>query len=130
MEAPEEIIAELRAREPVFHREDRAAGSEGLDALMVKDFFEIGASGRIYTREHILERVLSRWERDEPEPEMSIEEFVARQIGPHAYLVTYTMQQPDGHATRTTRRATVWTDRAGHWQVIYHQGTLAEPSPT
>lgn len=128
MEAPEAIVVELREREPVFHREPREGGREHLDAMMVADFFEIGASGRVYSREHVLERVLSRWERDEPEMAMEVEEFVVRQIGPHAYLVTYTMQQPDGHATRTTRRATVWTDRADRWQVIYHQGTLAEPA--
>lgn len=129
MEAPEDIVAELHEREPVFHKVSRSAGREHLEQLMVKDFFEIGASGRIYTREHVLDRILSRWERDEPEVANEIEEFVVRQIGPHAYLATYTLQQPDGHAKRTSRRATVWTDRAGHWQVIYHQGTAASPPP-
>jgi hypothetical protein len=130
MEAPEEIVAELRSREPVFHNEPREGGREHLEAMTVPDFFEIGASGRVYSREHVLERVLARHERDEPIVENGIEGFSVLQIGPHAYLATYTLQLPDGHATRTTRRATVWTDRAGRWQVIYHQGTLADPTPT
>jgi hypothetical protein len=129
MDAPEEIVAELRSREPVFHNEPRDGGQEHLEAMTVADFFEIGASGRIYSREHVIERVLARHERDEPVLEHEIEEFFVREIGPNAYLATYTMQLPDGPATRTTRRASVWTDRSGHWQVIYHQGTLADPTP-
>lgn len=129
MEAPEEIVAELREREPVFHREPRDGGREHLESMTVADFFEIGASGRIYSREHVIDRVAGRWERDEPEADSQIEEFSVRQIGPHAFLATYTLQLSDGHATRTSRRASVWTNRAERWQILYHQGTLAEPSP-
>ena len=129
MEAPPESVEELRSREPLFHNEPRHAGREHLESMTVDDFFEIGASGRIYSREHVLERVLSRYERDEPVLAPEVEEIFVRGIGPHAFLATYTLQQPDGHATRTSRRATVWTDREGHWQVIYHQGTAADPTP-
>lgn len=129
MEAPEEKLAELRELEPVFHNEPREDGRERLEAMMVEDFFEVGASGRIYSREHVLDRVLARIERGEPEAESEVEDFFVRRIGPHAYLCTYTLQLYDGPAKRTSRRTTVWTDREGYWQVIYHQGTLADPTP-
>lgn len=129
MEPPQDIVDELRRREPVFHNEPSDGGRDHLEAMTVPDFFEIGASGRVYSREHVIDRILSRFERDEPQIENEVEEFFVRRIGANAYLATYTLQQPDGPIKRTTRRATVWTDRAGHWQVVYHQGTLADPAP-
>lgn len=129
MEATGEIVAELRSREPVFHDEPCEDARDRLERLMVGDFFEIGASGRIYTRENVIERVLSRHEHNDPAAESEIDDFSVREIGPHAYIATYTLTLLDGHAKRISRRASVWTDRAGHWQVLYHQGTLAEPTP-
>lgn len=129
MEAPAEIIAELRRREPVFHNEPRAGGREHLEAMMVSDFFEVGASGRIYTREHVIDRVLGRLERDEPEIEHEVDEFQVREISPNVYLTTYTLRQPDGPTSRITRRTTIWAQSDDLWQVVYHQGTMAEPTP-
>ncbi len=129
MEAPAEIIAELRRREPVFQIEPRRGTLADLEELTVNDFFEVGASGRIYSRQHVIDRVLARIERDEPDIEYGLDDFVVREICQHVYLATYTLRQSDGPITRSTRRTTIWTDAQGHWQVIYHQGTMAEPTP-
>lgn len=129
MEAPDQIVKELREREPVFHRLPAQTTREELEPRLVSDFFEIGASGRIYSRDRVIETVVDRYERDEGELEHTITEFECRELSEHIFLVTYLLAQPDGPIVRTTRRATVWTNELGRWQVVYHQGTIAEPTP-
>lgn len=128
-EPPAETVDELRRREPVFQNEPREGGREHLEAIMAPEFFEFGASGRIYSREQIIDRVLARYELNEPEPEVEIEDFRVLQPCEHIFIATYTLHQPDGHLDRVTRRTTIWTDREGHLQVVQHQGTMADPSP-
>ena len=97
-----------------------------LQSELVEDFFEIGASGRLYERERVIETVVDRYERDDPGVLNEVEEFAVREIGAHLFIATYVLHQPDGHARRSSRRATVWTNATGHWQVVYHQGTIVE----
>ncbi|MFT4049642.1 MAG: hypothetical protein QM648_07360 [Solirubrobacterales bacterium] len=130
MEAPEQIAAEIREREPVFHRLPPNTTRDDLEPRLVGDFFEIGASGRIYSRERVIETVVDRYARGEDELEHTITEFEVRELSEHVFLATYLLAQPDGPVLRTTRRATLWTNELGRWQVVYHQGTIAEPTPT
>lgn len=118
------MTAELRAREPVFHMEPEGADEAHFEAMLVDDYFEVGASGRVYTRENVMEIVLGRYGRGEPGIDNEVEDFRVRQIGDQMFIATYTLHQPDGHTTRSTRRSTVWTNTAGQWQVVYHQGTI------
>lgn len=129
MEADADIAAQLREREPVFHRLPPGTTREDLEPRLTSNFFEIGASGRIYSRDRVIETVIDRYERGEGEMEHTISEFVCEQVADHVFLTTYLLSQPDGPETRTTRRATLWTDAQGRWQVVYHQGTMAEPPP-
>jgi hypothetical protein len=126
VEAPSEIAAQLRGREPVFHREPEGADRAYFESLLVNDYFEVGASGRVYPRERVIETVVDRYERNDPDVPYEVEDFHAREIGAHLFVATYTLHQPDGHATRSSRRSTIWTDAAGHWQAVYHQGTIIE----
>lgn len=124
MSAPPEIVAELRDREPIFHNDPAGADRSYLESSITEDFFEVGASGRIYSRERMIETVVDRYERGESAVQYDVEDFGVRQIAPQVYLATYTLSQPDGHETRTTRRSTIWTHATGTWQVAYHQGTV------
>jgi hypothetical protein len=126
MEAPAEIVAALNEREPIFHNDPPGADRAYLEALIAEDYFEIGGSGRVYSRERVIETVVDRYDREEPPVEYEVEDFAVRQIAPHMYLATYTLSQPDGHETRVTRRSTIWTNANDQWQVVYHQGTIVE----
>ncbi|MBJ7459610.1 MAG: DUF4440 domain-containing protein [Thermoleophilaceae bacterium] len=127
MQAPPEIVNALNEREPLFHNAPPGADREYLEALITEDYIEVGGSGRIYSRERVIETVVDRYERNEPAVEYDVDEFAVREIAPHAYLTTYTLSQPDGHETRVTRRSTIWTNATGEWQVVYHQGTVVAP---
>ncbi|WP_312858507.1 nuclear transport factor 2 family protein [Pseudonocardia pini] len=106
------VLVELREREPLFHR-DREP-----ERLMAPDFWEVGASGRVYSREHVLAALGERYAADEPD-EWETGDFACRELGPGTYLLTYLLRQGE----RTTRRSTIWRRGPGDWQVLYHQGT-------
>jgi hypothetical protein len=115
------ILEELRAREPIFHRLELGTSREALERMTEPDFWEVGASGRRYSREHVFEILEERYRRAEPDP-WQTREFHCREVAPDNYLLTYTLEQ-DG---RITRRATLWRRREGAWKIVYHQGTLVE----
>ncbi len=54
------LLEELRRREPIFHRPELARSRAELEAMTAEDFWEIGASGRRYSREYVLETVAAR----------------------------------------------------------------------
>jgi hypothetical protein len=48
------ILEELQAREPIFHRPELGTTPSDFTAQMAEDFWEIGASGRRYSRAFVL----------------------------------------------------------------------------
>ncbi|WP_432488653.1 nuclear transport factor 2 family protein [Kineococcus sp. SYSU DK018] len=112
------VLEELRAREPIFHRPELGTSAEDLERQMAPDFFEIGASGRRYSRSYVQEVLSNRYAAGGEDP-WQTSQFHCRQIGPDTYLLTYTLHQ----GQRVTRRVTVWRRGEQSWQVLYHQGT-------
>jgi hypothetical protein len=112
------ILAELSAREPIFHRREFGSSREALLDMTADDFWEIGASGAVYDRSFVIETLLERYKTPEPD-NWTCEEFSVRKIANDLYQLNYVMQQPG----RRTRRTTLWrkTDR---WQIVFHQGTV------
>ena len=49
------VLDELRSREPIFHTERFGRSLEDFERGTAPDFWEVGASGRRYSREFILE---------------------------------------------------------------------------
>lgn len=127
MQAPPEIVSALKEREPIFHNDPPNADRSYFEALIAEDYVEVGGSGRIYSRERVIDTVVDRYDREEPAVEYNVDDFAVRQIAPQIFLATYMLSQPDGHETRVTRRSTIWTDSTGNWQVVYHQGTVVAP---
>jgi hypothetical protein len=120
-----EILQELRSREPVFHRAEFGTTRADFEAMTEEDFWEVGASGRRYSREHVLD-VLE--DRHQVASHLALEDtweatdFACRELGSDTYLLTYTLAQ----GQRKTRRATVWRRAAQGWKILYHQGTVVE----
>lgn len=116
--ADAEVLADLIAREPLFHRTELGTTREVFEATTAEDFWEVGASGACYDREFVwsvlekryVEAAADDWEADG---------FVCRPLGRRTYLLTYRLRQ----GSRVTRRVTVWEGTADGWRAIYHQGT-------
>ena len=118
----EPVLDELRRLEPLFHAAAQDATPEAFEALVAPEFWEVGASGRRYSRDYVL-AVLRERGRVPGEEQWRTEGFHVAPIAPDNYLLTYTLHQPD----RVTRRATLWRRVQNRWQAIYHQGTVVAP---
>jgi hypothetical protein len=81
-------------------------------------FWEVGASGRRYSRAFVLDLLEERYQ-NASETTWEVEDFHCQELGENNYLVTYTLHD----AERATRRATIWRRVNGGWQIVYHQGT-------
>ncbi len=117
------VAAELRALEPIFHRSPPGSTRAVFEAMTAPDFWEVGASGRVYQRDEVLNIVEGRYARGDADEPLAVSDFAAREIAPDTYLVTYALDQ----AGRASRRATVWARQPHGWAALYHQGTLATP---
>jgi len=115
------VLEELRRREPIFHRAEFARTRAELEAMTARDFWEIGASGRRYSREYVLNTLAAR--RENPiEDDWRAEDFHCRELARDVYLLTYTLLQGE----RKTRRATIWQRSPAGWKALFHQGTIVQ----
>lgn len=91
-----------------------------LASLLHESFTEIGASGRTYTRDDILNNLPS-----EPPADRSLANFQARQLSTDIALTTYITTRTDRTTNQThrARRSSIWIQTANTWQLIFHQGT-------
>lgn len=108
-------------REPIFHRPELGTTRADFEAQIAPDFWEVGASGRRYSREHVLDVLEARYAEPHVD-EWETSDFHCREIGPQSYAVTYILRQGE----RITRRLTLWRKDDDGWKILYHQGTIAE----
>ena len=124
-----DILTELIAKEPIFHRWEHLAGKmparSDFEQMTTCEFFEIGASGTLYTRNEVLDLLEHRYSdptyRDTP---WTAGTFHLLELAANTWLLSYTLiqHQPDGD--RITRRTTVWKKTPPDWKIAFHQGTV------
>jgi hypothetical protein len=109
--------AEMLLLDPAVRR-DRAR----VAALLTEDFFEYGASGRVWTRDQMLDLLAT-----EAYAPPVVEDFACHRIADSAVLVTYRSVRSNAETGQreTTLRSSLWTQRGGKWRVRFHQGTSA-----
>ena len=122
------VLEELKNREPIFHRPEWGTARSDFENMTAADFWEVGASGRRYSRDYVLHELERRYQNPVAD-EWETSDFHCRKLAPDVYLLTYTLLQ----GARKTRRATVWQHTAAGWKIVFHQGTIvldsrAEPS--
>jgi hypothetical protein len=115
------VLDELRQLEPIFHTVKFGTTNADFERRMAAEYFEVGASGRRYSREFIL-RVL----KQDPPVDAATAGWTCNEFGLYllradTYLLTYTLHQWE----RVTRRSTLWRKSGAGWQILYHQGTIA-----
>jgi 3-oxoacyl-[acyl-carrier protein] reductase len=102
------VALELRLLDPAV-RADRAAAG----ALLHPEFREIGASGRVWDRETILDALAA-----DPGGGSAPRGFEARAVGPDQVLLTYEVVAP-----RRSQRSSLWVRDEHGWRMRFHQGT-------
>jgi hypothetical protein len=116
------VLAELARREPIFHRPEFGTARADFENMTAEDFFEVGASGRRYSRAFILDELEKRYAAPH-EDVWETSDFQCRRLAPDVYLLTYHLLQNN---QRRARRATIWQRTAEGWKIVYHQGTIVE----
>jgi hypothetical protein len=117
------ILQELLPLEPIFHTRDFGLTRADFEKRMAPDYWEVGASGRCYSPEFILDFLAKNPPVDAASAGWRCSDHAIRQLGPNTYLLTYALRQGE----RLTRRSTVWQKTNEGWCILYHQGTIAIP---
>ncbi|GLQ45748.1 hypothetical protein GCM10007862_07990 [Dyella lipolytica] len=117
------ILDALKQREPIFHRPEFGTTRHDFEAMTETDYWEVGASGRRYSRSYVLDVLEERFKHP-VEDVWETSDFHCLEIASDNYLLTYTLHQGE----RITRRSTLWRHTAQGWKIVYHQGTLVADS--
>ena len=118
MPVTSEVVAFLSEREPIFHGPAWPRTRNELESLVADDFWEVGASGTVYSRDDVLTSVPTS--ADRMDDSWRVDDLGCRELAPNTVAVTYVLRQGE----RVTRRLTIWQELHGQWQVAYHQGTV------
>jgi len=115
-------IAELiKALEIELLQPEVRKSKERLEELIADEFIEISESGKKYNKQDILSAL----------PKQSgIKFFLSNvkctEISPGVVLATFQLEKEIVNSGEkiTSLRSSVWQNRNGNWQIIFHQGTL------
>ena len=116
------ILEELKDREPIFHHAEVGANRQHFESMTAESFWEVGASGRRYSREYVIDTLVKRYAAPH-EDVWETSDFHCDELAPNLYLLTYTLIQD---CVRKTRRSTIWRRASLGWTIVYHQGTVIE----
>ena len=119
-----QILEELQSREPIFHHPEKFGKTkQDIENQMCDEFWEVGASGHVYTKQDVIKTLLERYNTPEYQDIWEAKDFALTQIAPNNYMLTYILIQDK---TRVTRRATLWRRVNAEWKILYHQGTIVD----
>jgi hypothetical protein len=116
------VLDELVSREPIFHRPEWGTTRADFERMTMPDFWEVGASGRRYSRDYVLSVLESRYPL-QTEDIWNATDFECRMLAEDVYLLTYTLLQ---NKERLTRRSTIWQLTEDGWKIVFHQGTMVQ----
>lgn len=127
-----EIKEFIRKREPIFHNRELTNTREDIDNEMHKCYWEISASGKLYTREFVLDYLEERYKNNPVDvmikENWKILEFDVINLADDVYMATYILdgQIVDGK-NRPTRRTTLWKGNIDEgFKILFHQGTVIQ----
>ena len=87
-------------------------------ACSAEGFREFGSSGRVWSRDQILNPSETR------PPAPLVEDFAVNTIVPELVQVTYrTLKTIPGGKPQAALRSSLWIRRGDRWQMLFHQGT-------
>ncbi|WP_085422691.1 DUF4440 domain-containing protein [Xaviernesmea oryzae] len=115
----ETVLEQLAAREPIFHRREFGTSREALEAMTDEGFWEIGASGRVYGRDFVIDNLIERYRDPEPH-DWPCHDFTISRLADGLYRLSYILEEPG----RRTRRTTLWRNTPEGWKILFHQGTV------
>ena len=106
---------EQQLLEPSTRRDAAAA----LTSLLAENFREFGSSGRIYTRQQIIDALAAESPRT-----ITLSDPLCQQLAEDIALLTYRSTRTVAlDAASHSLRSSLWIYRDHRWQMLFHQGT-------
>ena len=103
---------ELTLLRPGVRKSDRAT------ELLAEEFIEFGSSGRVFAKVQIVAAL-----RSEDPVRITASGFKVKRLAPHVALVIYRAVRHSDPVVHSLR-SSIWEERQGRWQMVFHQGTL------
>ena len=112
--------AELYRLEQLLALAGERPTRDELERYIADDFVEHGASGKIWTKDTVIE-AMQTWSSFQ----RTIADFHVRALSDTVVLVTYnsTGQAEHPGTKRTALRVSIWRRNGNSWEVVFHQGT-------
>jgi hypothetical protein len=110
------VAHEIFALEQSLLRPEVRSAPETVARLLSDEFIEFGQSGRLYTKEQLLEALPGL-----ATPSATISDFRIVLIATDVMLATYRCGD--------TLRSSLWRREAGQWRLVFHQGTRTADAP-
>jgi hypothetical protein len=94
--------------------------AERLNELIADEFIEIGKSGKIYTKQALIDAL-----KNEKFTKSDITDYKISFISDTIALIVYTSKIYDKAKSKvqSTIRSSIWKSFNGEWKMIFHQGT-------
>src|ERR1700688_350575 len=119
-EAGNFVESQLRTLEMDLLRPEIRRDPEMLASLLAEEFCEFGSSGRIYTRDEIVNLLSaeSQWT-------FSVTDFSVKVLAAGAALVRYQASRHSESLPQGSKslRSSLWVLREDRWKMLFHQGT-------
>ena len=93
-------LGELRRLEPIFHTSEFGTTNAEFERMMAPGYWEVGASGRRYSRDFILQWMADAPPIDAASAGWQSSGHALRRLGPDTYLLTYTCASRPAHPAR------------------------------
>jgi len=89
-----------------------------LNRLIADDFIEYGASGAVFGKLEVLERLPT-----EEGPRIHGQDFVGRRLGSDVVQIVFRTIISDAGSSQYAVRSSIWRFQDDAWQMVFHQGT-------
>ncbi len=118
----EGLLQELLQLEQEMHLAETRSNRVRMDQLLHPEFMEIGRSGKLYSRDDILDEFQS----EAPLPAIGVSNVQLQALGKDHQLLNYLSWHEDPEPHRFTLRSSIWEQHCGEWRLRFHQGTPTE----
>jgi len=112
---------QIRELEERLLRLEVRGSRQTLDELLGQEFIEFASDGTAYDKTQVIDAL-----QTESPHQRSITEFHLVALAEDVAHATYRITKRGGTSKESTvsLRSSIWKERGGRWQLIFHQGTI------
>lgn len=118
----DEITDQIRQLELKLLHSDIKVMSSLLEALLAKEFEEIGSNGTISRRQDVVDWLLNK----NPQDRWLLTDFRVRELSTDLVLAIYHAEKVVGKKNMVSKgsiRSSIWRHNTQGWQMVFHQAS-------